>query len=65
MAGLDFWNALIGNNDREEMDFEGFTLADLVKLQPNDAKSDLEYDWAESFVYSMKIRQTGSKVMKK
>ena len=47
MANLAFWRSIMGDSDEEESDFEGFTAQDLVKVQPNDAESDLDIDWDE------------------
>ena len=44
---MALWHALVGDSDNEE-EFEGFTEADLVKMEDGgEGESDLEIDWDE------------------
>ena len=44
-SNAQFWFDVIGNTDDEDSDFEGFTDADLVKIDAADAESDLDLDF--------------------
>ena len=44
-SNAQFWFDVIGDTDDEDSDFEGFTDADLVKIDAADAESDLDLDF--------------------
>ena len=44
-SSAEFWYDVVGGTDDEDSDFEGFTEADLLKIDPADGESDLDIDF--------------------